>query len=274
MEACLTALCDEVDKVGAASMREVEALLVTEGGCARRTEVVAVEMRADVAVDGVAWTSAALSPGDWEDYAFGAAFAGGLITRADEVAGVDVRVADDAAALDVRLRVPRAELPRAAGAVLPGCGLAGGAAEACGARPRPACAPLAPEAVWRMSRALLPAQGMHRATGATHAAVFADRTGAPVLMREDVGRHNAVDKLVGAMLRADVDPADGFAYLSSRCALELVAKLARAGVRIVATVSAPTSAVLDFAEREGVALCAFARDGRFTVYAHPELIAL
>lgn len=274
MEACLTALCDEVDKVGAASMREVEALLVTEAGCARRTEVVAVEMRADVAVDGVAWTSAALSPGDWEDYAFGAAFAGGLIARADEVAGVDVRVTDDAAALDVRLRVPRAELPRAAGAVLPGCGLAGGVAEACGARPRPARAPLAPEAVWRMSRALLPAQGMHRATGATHAAVFADRTGAPVLMREDVGRHNAVDKLVGAMLRADVDPADGFAYLSSRCALELVAKLARAGVRIVATVSAPTSAVLDFAEREGVALCAFARDGRFTVYAHPELIAL
>lgn len=274
MEACLTALCDEVDKVGAASMREVEALLVTEAGCARRTEVVAVEMRADVAVDGVAWTSAALSPGDWEDYAFGAAFAGGLIARADEVAGVDVRVTDDAAVLDVRLRVPRAELPRAAGTVLPGCGLAGGAAEACGARPRPACAPLAPEAVWRMSRALLPAQGMHRATGATHAAVFADRTGAPVLMREDVGRHNAVDKLVGAMLRADVDPADGFAYLSSRCALELVAKLARAGVRIVATVSAPTSAVLDFAEREGVALCAFARDGRFTVYAHPELIAL
>ena len=274
MEACLPALCDEVDTVGAASMREVEALLVTEAGCARRTEVVAVEMRADVAVDGVAWTSAALSPGDWEDYAFGAAFAGGLIARADEVAGVDVRVTDDAAALDVRLRVPRAELPRAAGAVLPGCGLAGGAAEACGARPRPACAPLAPEAVWRMSRALLPAQGMHRATGATHAAVFADRTGAPVLMREDVGRHNAVDKLVGAMLRADVDPADGFADLSSRCALELVAKLARAGVRIVATVSAPTSAVLDFAEREGVALCAFARDGRFTVYAHPELIAL
>ena len=152
MEACLTALCDEVDKVGAASMREVEALLVTEAGCARRTEVVAVEMRADVAVDGVAWTSAALSPGDWEDYAFGAAFAGGLIARADEVAGVDVRVTDDAAALDVRLRVPRAELPRAAGAVLPGCGLAGGAAEACGARPRPACAPLASEAVWRMSQ--------------------------------------------------------------------------------------------------------------------------
>ena len=125
-----------------------------------------------------------------------------------------------------------------------------------------------------MSRSLLSAQGMHRATGATHAAVFADRAGAPVILREDVGRHNAVDKLFGAMLRSGLDPCDGFAYLSRRCALELVAKLERAGVRVVGAVSAPTSAVIDFAEREGVALAAFARDGRFTVYAHPELVDL
>lgn len=121
-----------------------------------------------------------------------------------------------------------------------------------------------------MSRGLLSRQGMHRATGATHAAVFADFEGRPVLMREDVGRHNAVDKLVGALMRAGSDPTEGFVYLSSRCALELVAKCARVGVRIVATVSAPTSAVLDFAETEGIMLCAFAREGRFTVYTHPE----
>lgn len=254
------------DAEGAASMREVEALLVREDGCVRRTEVVAVEMRVDLAVDGVPWTAAACSPGDLEDYAYGAAFAAGLVGEAGDVAGVDVRFAGGTAAIDVRLRVPRTALPQAGGPALPGCLLDAGAARA--------CAPLEPAAVWRMSRALLPAQGMHLATGATHAAVFADRSGAPVLMREDVGRHNAVDKLVGALLRAGIDPQDGFAYLSSRCALELVAKLARAGVRIVATVSAPTSAVLDFAERESIALAAFARDGRFTVYAHPELIAL
>ena len=155
---------------------------------------------------------------------------------------------------------------------MPGCLLdAGAAAHAVGAAR--ACAPLEPAAVWRMSRALLPAQGMHLATGATHAAVFADRSGAPVLMREDVGRHNAVDKLVGALLRAGIDPEDGrlpVEPLRARAGGEA----GRAGVRIVATVSAPTSAVLDFAEREGIALAAFARDGRFTVYAHPELIAL
>lgn len=264
----------EPDAEGAASMREVEALLVREDGCVRRTEVVAVEMRVDLAVDGVPWTTAACSPGDLEDYAYGAAFAAGLVGEAGDVAGVDVRFAGGTAAIDVRLRATRTALPQAGGPALPGCLLDAGAAARTAAGAARAYAPLEPAAVWRMSRALLPAQGMHLATGATHAAVFADRSGAPVLMREDVGRHNAVDKLVGALLRAGIDPQDGFAYLSSRCALELVAKLARAGVRIVATVSAPTSAVLDFAEREGIALAAFARDGRFTVYAHPELIAL
>lgn len=244
-----------------ASTREVRALRVSEAGVAWRTEAVAVEIRADVLVDGTFWMSTALSPDDLVDYAYGAAFAGGLITCSDDVAGVDVRFDGEAAQIDVRLRTPRDVEAVELNTVVPGC-------------PPRAFEPLAPEAVWRMSRALLSAQSMHQVTGATHAAVFADRKGAPVLMREDVGRHNAVDKLVGALIRANVDASDGFAYLSSRCALELVAKLARAGVRVVATVSAPTSAVLDFAEREGIALCAFARDERFTVYAHSELIAL
>lgn len=237
-----------------ASTREVRALRVSEAEVAWRTEAVAVEIRADVLVEGVFWTSTTLSPDDLVDYAYGAAFAGGLITCSDDVAGVDVRFDGEVVQANVRLRTPREAASRTA--------------------TTRAFEPLPPEAIWRMSRALLSAQSMHQMTGATHAAVFADRAGAPVLMREDVGRHNAVDKLVGALIRANVDVNEGFAYLSSRCALELVAKLARVGVRVVATVSAPTSAVLDFAEREGIALCAFARGERFTVYAHPELIAL
>ena len=250
-----------------AVLREAKALLVAEAGCSALVEVVAVEMRADVFVDGALWMSTALTPGDWEDYAYGAAFSGDLVARADEIDRVDVRV--------VRLRTRRASALRAPQPSLPGCSLpASLGGDVRRERPRRLFAPLAPEAVWRMGRALLPAQTMHQATGAVHAAAFADRAGAPVFVREDVGRRNAVDKLVGAMLRAGTDPQDGFAYLSSRCALELVAKLARAGVRVVAAVSAPTSAVIDFADREGVALAAFARDGRFTVYAHPELFDL
>ena len=87
-----------------------------------------------------------------------------------------------------------------------------------------------------------------------------------------IGRHNAVEKLVGQLVRNKVDPASGFAFLSSRCALELVNKLARYGIGVVATVSAPTSAVIDFALEANVTLCAFARRKRFTVYTHPEHI--
>lgn len=258
-----------------AVLRETKALLVAEAGCSALVEAVAVEMRADVFVDGALWMSTALTPGDWEDYAYGAAFSGDLVARADEIDRVDVRVEGGAAAIDVRLRTRRASALRAPQPSLPGCSLpASLGGDVRRGRPRRLFAPLAPEAVWRMGRALLPAQTMHQATGAVHAAAFADRAGAPVFVREDVGRRNAVDKLVGAMLRAGTDLQDGFAYLSSRCALELVAKLARAGVRVVAAVSAPTSAVIDFADREGVALAAFARDGRFTVYAHPELFDL
>lgn len=263
-----------------APLREVEALFVTEGGAAARTEVVAVESRIDVVLDGAYWASFAASPQDLEDFAYGLLLSFGLVSHASEVASVDVREVEGVLVVDVRRADERGAadaVPSCAccaacpsimdGAVLPGavltCDRAGSAVD--GSAPK-----LPPRAVFNVSRSLLSQQGMHRATGATHAAVFADREGSVVLMREDVGRHNAVDKLIGALARAGIDAAEGFVYLSSRCALELVAKCARAGVRVVATVSAPTSAVIDFADAAGITLCAFAREGRFTVYAHPE----
>lgn len=262
-----------------APLREVESLFVTEEGAAARTEVVAMESRIDVVLDGSYWASFAASPQDLKDFAYGLLLSHGLIARAGEVVSVDVHEVEGVVVLDVRragaqgeraVTAPcacRAACPHAATeAVFPGLEeMTGTGAAVDGFVPK-----LPPRAVFNVSRSLLSQQGMHRATGATHAAVFADREGNVVLMREDVGRHNAVDKLIGALARAGVDTADGFVYLSSRCALELVAKCARAGVRVVATVSAPTSAVIDFAEAAGITLCAFAREGRFTVYTHPE----
>ena len=264
----------------AASLREVGALFVTEDGAAARTEVVAVESRIDVVLDGAYWASFAASPQDLEDFAYGLLLSHGLISHASEVTSVDVREVEGVLVLDVRragLRdaraavaapcVYRAACPHAASeAVFPGFEQLACQGEAAGdSAPK-----LPPHAIFNVSRSLLSQQGMHRATGATHAAVFADREGVVVLMREDVGRHNAVDKLIGVLAREGVDASEGFVYLSSRCALELVAKCARAGVRVVAAVSAPTSAVIDFAEAAGITLCAFAREGRFTVYTHPE----
>lgn len=275
----------------APAFRTVEAARVTEGGVEWLTETVAVESRVDMDVDGVRWASLALSPKDLDDFAYGLALSTGLVDSVDQIA--EVRVAGGPGNLRISLRrdlsdegsrAPEPELSALFGSVLPlrgsertalacesgrAAGCQGGCRDGSGA-----CGPfVAPEAIWRASESLLPNQGMHLATGATHAALFADVSGGTVLMREDVGRHNAVDKLLGAIARQGIDPSSGFVYLSSRCALELVAKCARVGIRMVATVSAPTSAVLDFAEREGVTLCAFAREGRFTVYTHGERIA-
>lgn len=287
---CLSSELNEselpLDAPNLAGMREVDALLVSEDGCAPRKEVVAVEMRIDLMINGRYWASTACTPSDLIDYAQGALFSSGVIETSEDVLSIKVSPGEEAITVAVELSGERGDstsAPRPAsatkalhvptGTVFPGytspSGVAAGSVEA-GLND---CA-LKPAAIWKMSRALLPAQGMHQATGATHAAVFADREGHAILMREDVGRHNAVDKLVGAMLRSGVNPNDGFVYLSSRCALELVAKCARIGVRLVATVSAPTTAVLDFATRENITLCAFARNGRFTVYTHPERIAL
>ena len=284
---------------GASTVSEVGALLVSEKeGCSRRVEAVAVETRVDIFVNGRYWASSAVSPLDVVDYTFGALFSMGVIRDADDLVGVDMHGGAEGISVFARTRSELAGatsscLSRegATDEVLPGqvvLGWSGGCGrwigssdgyheETKGGRLAPAepeVWQLDPHAIWHMARTLLSKQDMHRATGATHAAVLADEAGEVVLMREDVGRHNAVEKLVGALIRQRIDPARCFAYLSSRCALELVVKCARAGIGIVATVSAPTTAVIEYAKEKGVTLCAFAREGRFTVYTHPERLAL
>ncbi len=265
-------------------------------GLEHRTETIAVEALVDIFINGMYWASSTLSPADLEDYATGVLFTAGMINGVDDIVSLDVLIdeAEARARIDVILQstlysqadgvsqhnavddkaLHRRGIPSAAHSWInqdTSCDTA----RASERNARLAdWEPIDPAAVWRMSRSLLARQGMHRATGATHAAVFADRDGTPVLMREDVGRHNAVEKLVGAILKKGVNPHRGFVYLSSRCALELISKCARVGVVLVATVSAPTSAVIEYGEREGIALLAFARDGRFTAYTHPELVCM
>jgi FdhD protein len=116
-----------------------------------------------------------------------------------------------------------------------------------------------PEIIHQAMNALKSQQHLNKETGALHAAAFADGSGEIIALREDVGRHNALDKLIGHMIREKIDPSKGFALITSRCSFEMVQKCAIIGIPIVAAVSATTGLAVSLAEEAGISLIAFAR---------------
>lgn len=116
-------------------------------------------------------------------------------------------------------------------------------------------------------------QPLHQITGATHGAGWADQHGAIQVVREDVGRHNALDKLIGQLLQQKADTSEGMVVVSSRASFEMVQKTATLGVPILVAVSAPTSYAVQVADELNLMLVAFGRSKQFSVYSHPEFLA-
>jgi FdhD protein len=128
------------------------------------------------------------------------------------------------------------------------------------------------DAIERALESLRASQPVNAFTGSVHAAAWAFPDGAIVCVREDVGRHNALDKLIGAMHTAHIDASDGFVVITSRASYEMVTKAAVAGITIVVAISAPTALAVHLASDCGVTLIGFARPGRFNVYSRPQRI--
>jgi FdhD protein len=130
--------------------------------------------------------------------------------------------------------------------------------------------PIRRAAVQAALESLASQQTLNAEAGAVHAAGWATLDGAIGLVREDVGRHNALDKLIGGLLKRDVDPTRGFVVVTSRASFEMVQKTTVLGAPLMAAVSGPTGLAIRVAQQAGLTLLGFARTGRHTVYTHPE----
>lgn len=235
------------------------------GEAASATRAVAVERPVAIEFNGIGYAVMMATPADLDDFATGFAFTERLVTRADQIRAIDHVKRDEGELLRVTLAAEcvGAVAERARHRISESsCGLCGIENLAQAIRPLPMVTAephAAPDAIFAALAALSAAQPLNRATGAVHAAARCTALGKVVTVREDVGRHNAFDKLIGAMLREGVDWDGGFALLSSRCSYELVEKAALAGCPQLVTISAPTSLAIERARACGLRLTVLAR---------------
>ena len=225
------------------------------------------------------------TPGSDVDLVTGFLFAEGVVSTRDDLIQVRHCARSDTphnvvrAVLRENVVVPSRLLERNL-TITSACGVCGGrtvdALSDAGCEPiPPAPGCYRPESVRGALRSLETSQAWFRHTGGTHGAALFDRDGSLLLHREDVGRHNALDKLVGAWLVGPaVRPNECFVVVSSRASFELVQKTVRAGIAMMVAIGAPTSLAIETARRFGLALIGFAKEDRFNVYAGGERISL
>ncbi|MBI4986381.1 MAG: formate dehydrogenase accessory sulfurtransferase FdhD [Rhodocyclales bacterium] len=240
------------------------------------SDAVADEVPIALEYNGIGHVVMLASPTDLEDFALGFSLTEGIVAAVGEV--YDVEVAPGTAGIAVRLTIAAA---RCAGlkerrrnlAGRTGCGLCG--AESLDQVFRPLAPVTSPlrlrvatlhEALARSGQR----QRLQRLTGATHAAFWLRADGEIDCVREDVGRHNALDKLIGALAAQHCDFGAGAALITSRASYEMVQKAAAVGIGLVAAVSAPTALAVRMAESLNLTLVGFARAADHVVYAHPE----
>ena len=229
--------------------------------------------------NGISHATVLATPCDLEDLALGFSLTEGIIRGAADLH--DLEIVETPEGMIAQITIASACLAdlkqrRRTLAGRTGCGLCGleSLDDVQRALP-PVEGPLravSPAAIIQGLKSLKQGQPLHQQTGATHGAAWADLNGNILHVREDVGRHNALDKLIGVLKhrRSGQDTANGFVMISSRASFEMVQKAASVGIAVVVAVSAPTHYAVQTAEALGVMLVGFARDQSFTVYSHPE----
>lgn len=255
---------------------ETEVLRLRSGAWIPAQQRLADERPIALQYNGISHAVMLATPADLEDFAIGFSLSEGIVSAPDELRDLEIELSPQGITVAMTIAAGRFEAlkqRRRSLAGRTGCGLCGVDSLA---QALPELEALHSEATFRASavlgamQALRAHQPLHDDTGATHAAGFADAQGRLLCVREDVGRHNALDKLIGALTRQRIDASTGLALITSRASHEMVAKAARAGITLVAAVSGVTTLAMQTAQQTGVALAGFARGDELTVYAHPQ----
>jgi FdhD protein len=272
-------------------LSEVNVTRWRAGVSSEATDKVAEEVPIALIYNGVSHAVMLATPQDLEDFALGFSLSEGILQSKSEL--YDVEVVTQAQGIELRL-----EVASDAFAMLKerrrnltgrtGCGLCGaeGLEQALRLPVREKNDALQPNihkasgaslgkvpatSILKAFKALQTQQVLQQATGATHACAWVNMQGEVVMLREDVGRHNAMDKLIGALAKS-AKQENGFVLTSSRASVEMVQKVALAGYDMLAAISAPTGLAIRIAQAYGVTLVGFLRDEQFVIYAHPQRI--
>lgn len=254
---------------------EHKALRWEKGRSKDSLEQVAEEVPVAIVYNGIPHVVMMATPVDLEDFALGFSLTEELIRTAADLKSVEViaysqgieikAVVDSACEEEIGSRSRRLTGRT-------GCGICGTdsiTAVLKQLHPVPEGMGIAPGAIQRAMGELTGRQELNSAAGAVHAAGWARVDGQVTTVREDVGRHNALDKLIGALSKAGVNPTDGFVVVTSRASFEMVQKTTVLGAPLMASISGPTGLAIRVAQQSGLTLVGFARDTRLTVYTHP-----
>ena len=259
---------------------QISRLARRAGGTAAANRMVPEETPVAFSFAGTTHAVMMASPADFEDFALGFSLTEGIIADPKEIEAIEVE--DLGAGIDIQIRLKdkantrfQARRRRLAGPV--GCGLCGiesieeamRSVDAVGASQLT----LQAEDITSAVRLLSKVQPLHAETGAVHAAGFYVPGKGIVMAREDVGRHNALDKLAGALAKAGIEGAAGAVVVTSRVSVEMVQKTAAIGASIIMAVSAPTALAIRTAEAAGMTLVALVRGDDFDIFTHPERVA-
>ncbi|MCE2859782.1 MAG: formate dehydrogenase accessory sulfurtransferase FdhD [Oxalobacteraceae bacterium] len=261
---------------GAETLAEVSVLRCRDGQRTVSADVLAVEVPVALEYNGISHVVMLASPNDLEDFALGFSLTEGIIAQPSELYDVEVERRDDGLLVHLQIASERFVALKARRRNMTGrtgCGLCG--TEALD-QVRRVVEPVthrqhfADHQLMAGMRAMQALQPLQQQSGATHAAAWMDAQGQVVLVREDVGRHNALDKLIGALVTRQTDLRTGALLITSRASYEMVQKAAIMHIGLVAAISAPTSFAVSLAESTGVTLIGFMRDHSYVIYTHPE----